>query len=130
MCISGDVCLLSNSQWKVIDEGISFYKTIAPIIKEGKTRFYGNKIGSYRHPKGWQAIYRESLDEKEAYILIHGFNQAKGVKVQLDVNCEYQIDKYYSFQDENILFSKGILEYTIPDDMYAICVYLKKVKAS
>lgn len=126
MCISGDVCSLNDSQWKVIDDGISFYKTIAPIIKDGKTHFYGNKIGSYRHPKGWQAIYRESLDEKEAYILIHGFNQAKGVKVQMEVNDEYEIDKYYSFHDENISFSNGILEYIIPEDMYAICVYLKK----
>jgi alpha-galactosidase len=126
MCISGDVCLLSNSQWKVIDDGISFYKKIAPIIKDGKTYFYGSKIGSYRHPKGWQAIVRESLDMKEAYVVIHGFNQAKGEKVCLDLSKDYDLADCYSFQTENISFNTGRLEYVIPDDMYAICVYFKK----
>lgn len=126
MCISGDVCLLSDSQWKVIDDGIAFYKKIASIIKYGKTYFYGSKIGSYRHPKGWQAIVRESLDMKEAYVLIHGFNQAKGEKVCLDLSKDYDLADCYSFQTENISFNKGRLEYVIPDDMYAICAYLKK----
>ncbi len=126
MCISGDVCLLSNSQWKVIDDGISFYKKIAPIIKDGKTYFYGSKIGSYRHPKGWQAIVRESLDLKEAYVVIHGFNQAKGEKVCLNLSKDYDLADCYSFQTENISFNTGRLEYVIPDDMYAICVYFKK----
>ncbi len=126
MCISGDVCLLSNSQWKVIDDGISFYKKIAPIIKDGKTYFYGSKIGSYRHPKGWQAIVRESLDMKEAYVVIHGFNQAKGEKVCLDLSKDYDLADCYSFQTENISFNTGRLEYVIPDEMYAICVYFKK----
>lgn len=126
MCLSGDVCSLDELQWKVIDEGISFYKKISPIIKDGKTYFYGNKISSYRHPKGWQAILRESLDEKNSYIVIHGFNQAKGVKVQLDVNSHYYIADYYSYQDEQISLKNGALEYRIPDDMYAICIYLEK----
>lgn len=126
MCISGDVCLLSNSQWKVIDDGISFYKKIASIIKDGKTYFYGSKIGSYRHPKGWQAIVRESLEMKEAYVVIHGFNQAKGEKVCLDLSKDYDLADCYSFQTENISFNTGRLEYVIPDDMYAICLYFKK----
>jgi len=126
MCLSGDVCSLDELQWKVIDEGISFYKKIASIIKDGKTYFYGSKIGSYRHPKGWQAIVRESLEMKEAYVVIHGFNQAKGEKVCLDLSKDYDLADCYSFQTENISFNTGRLEYVIPDDMYAICVYFKK----
>ncbi|MBE5914972.1 MAG: alpha-galactosidase [Pseudobutyrivibrio ruminis] len=126
MCLSGDVCSLDELQWKVIDEGISFYKKIASIIKDGKTYFYGSKIGSYRHPKGWQAIVRESLEMKEAYVVIHGFNQAKGEKVCLDLSKDYDLADCYSFQTENISFNTGRLEYVIPDDMYAICLYFKK----
>ena len=32
MCISGDVTELSDAQWQVIENGIAFYKKIAPII--------------------------------------------------------------------------------------------------
>ncbi len=127
MCISGDVCNLTDSQWKVIDDGISFYEKIAPIIKEGKTYYYGPKISSYRHPKGWQAIVRESLDKRSAYVVIHGFNQAKGEKVYLDIDSDYELTDYYSFQSENISIKKGRLEYEIPEDMYATCAYLKKL---
>ncbi|SOC13157.1 glycoside hydrolase family 36 protein [Pseudobutyrivibrio ruminis] len=126
MCLSGDVCSLDEPQWKVIDDGISFYKKIASIIKDGKTYFYGNKISSYRHPKGWQAIFRESIDESKAYIVIHGFNQAKGVQVQINLNCDYHLVNYYSYQEEHISLKNGALEYRIPDDMYAVCLYLEK----
>ena len=33
MCISGDVQELSEPQWKVMDDGIAFYKRIAPVKK-------------------------------------------------------------------------------------------------
>ena len=58
MCISGEVHLISDEQWGLIDKGIAFYNRIAPIIKNGRTYFYGPKITSYRHPEGWQGIVR------------------------------------------------------------------------
>lgn len=126
MCISGDVTALNNSQWKVIDEGIAFYKKIAPVIKEGKTYFYGENISSYRHPNGWQAILRENKDLDEAVVIIHGFNQAKGKTISITIPNEYEIKHCYSFRDEKIDYNNGHLKYTFPDDMYAIALYLTK----
>ena len=126
MCISGDVTSLNNSQWKVIDEGIAFYKKIAPVIKEGKTYFYGENISSYRHPNGWQAILRENKDLGEAFVIIHGFNQAKGKTISITIPNEYEIKHCYSFRDEKIDYNNGYLKYTFPDDMYAIALYLTK----
>ena len=126
MCLSGDVTALNNSQWKVIDEGIAFYKKIAPVIKEGKTYFYGENISSYRHPNGWQAILRENKDLGEAVVIIHGFNQAKGKTISITIPNEYEIKHCYSFRDEKIDYNNRHLKYTFPDDMYAIALYLTK----
>ncbi|MCR4656209.1 MAG: alpha-galactosidase, partial [Lachnospiraceae bacterium] len=63
MCLSGDVLSLSDKQWEMIDRGIAFYRKLVPVIKKGKTVFHGPKVCSYRHPKGWQGIFRESGDQ-------------------------------------------------------------------
>ncbi len=37
MCVSGDVTDLSLQQWHTVDEGIAFYKRVAPIISVAKS---------------------------------------------------------------------------------------------
>ena len=59
MCFSGDVTELSDEQWKAIDEGIAFYKLVAPVIANGYTHIYDNKGASDRELTGWQAFIRE-----------------------------------------------------------------------
>ena len=44
MCISGDVTGLSQEQWGQIERGMTFYRSISPIIKNGQTYRYGPKI--------------------------------------------------------------------------------------
>lgn len=127
MCISGDVCGLSSEQWDVIDRGMAVYKKIAPIIKEGYTSFYGPSIESYRHPKGWQGILRQgtSFDNLgEAFMVIHGFNEIAGSKIEIELPNDYRIKEYYSYCEENVCIKDGKLYYTFHDDMEAICVLL------
>lgn len=39
MCFSGDVTELSCEQWKAIEDGMAFYKEIAPVIRDGFSYF-------------------------------------------------------------------------------------------
>lgn len=71
MCISGDVTELSPKQWKAIDDGIAFYKEVAPIIKDGTSILYGSALKSVRHPVGWQGVVRAT--KKESLVVIHTF---------------------------------------------------------
>ena len=71
MCLSGDVLNLSEDQWKVIGEGIAFYREIAPAIRHGITEFFGTKQGSWRHLKGWQGILR--MNGTEGFAVFHTF---------------------------------------------------------
>ncbi len=57
MCISGDVWELSEEQWAKVDEGISFFKEVRDIIRDGISTFHGEVSESWRHPEGWHCRY-------------------------------------------------------------------------
>lgn len=125
MCISGDVWRLSEEQWKVIDDGIAFYKKIASIIKKGHTTRYGTEISSYRHPKGWQGILRTGEDGK-AFALFHGFLEAAGMDVSVPVPADYRISEIYSYETEQVWLEDGRLYLRLTEDMKAVAVLLEK----
>ena len=125
MCLSGDVWRLNDAQWKVIDDGIAFYKKIAPIIKKGFTSFYGTPLTSWRNLKGWQGIWRESEDGK-AVAVFHGFDENAGVEMSIPVSEGYQIKDVYSFENEEVVIADGSLRLTMNEDKKAVAVYLEK----
>lgn len=59
MCLSGDIYDLSEEQWKIVDEGIEFYRRAADIIKYGITVRQECTAMSYNSPVGHQLVLRE-----------------------------------------------------------------------
>lgn len=127
MCLSGDVMQLDANQWDLIERGIQFYKKIAPIIKDGFTYFYGPKIQSYRHPKGWQAILRTG-NEKEAVVIIHTFYE-EPEKIELSLDQNYQIIESYSDTDVKIWIEDSSLYYIPESPMKAVALRLEKISS-
>lgn len=86
MCLSGDICDINEAAWQAVEEGISFYREAAPIIRFGKSRRYGQEPLYYNHLKGYQAVIRTgeeadgSRDWAELPVLavVHTFEQAPG----------------------------------------------------
>ncbi len=64
LCISGDVMELSEEQWDLIDSGISFYRKLDNIIKDGRTYYYGTKQASYRNLNRSQGILRKTTKKQ------------------------------------------------------------------
>lgn len=124
MCISGDVRELSDAQWKVLDDGIAFYKKIAPIIKKGFTYRYGTEITSYRHPHGWQGVLRAG-DNGGAFAVFHGFHGAAGTQASVPVPDGYGIADIYSCDSEQVMICDGCLKLTFSEDRKAVAVYLE-----
>lgn len=137
MCFSGDVLHLSKEQWSVIEDGIAFYKKIAPIIKKGETFRFGTPIVSYRHPKGWQGVLRVG-ENGQAYALFHYFERPEhlsvpnifkvAVSVKLPTDCNYEIESVYSDSKPELMLETGELTCMMSEEWKAVAVLLRKVK--
>lgn len=98
MCLSGDVTKLTDDQWRIIDQGIAFYKNIVPMIKDGYTYYYGEQGTSTRHPDGWQGIVRMKEDGS-AYVVIHAFAKIQPyqkIEILLPENCIETVQEVFS----------------------------------
>ena len=73
MCLSGDIAELSPAQWALTLEAQSLYRSVAPIIKQGRSRWFGAMGESWRHPVGWQAVRRESAEGASVLVVLHAF---------------------------------------------------------
>ena len=73
MCLSGGVSELSSAQWQVTLAAQRLYQHIAPVIKHGTSRCFGQRGASWRHPTGWQAVVRQAIDGQRLLIVLHAF---------------------------------------------------------
>jgi alpha-galactosidase len=73
MCLSGDVDRLSDEQWQIVHRAEELYGQVAPIIKYGKSRHYGEIGASWRHPQGAQGVLRVADDGQSALLVAHAF---------------------------------------------------------
>lgn len=130
MCISGDVTMLDDKQWGIIDAGIAFYQKIADIIKRGTTFFYGTRPGSYRNLKGWQGIVRVS-ENGRAYALFHIFTrQDDVVRMPLPGQGKWRITDSYSYGEYEVFIEEKDKEsqicYRIREEKEAAAVILEQ----
>lgn len=89
MCFSGDVTELNAEQWNKIDEGISFYRQIVPVIKNGTSHIFSKRSASVRKLDGWQTVVRTC--KEGTLIVIHVFNNPpEEFTVDLPKECDGQ----------------------------------------
>lgn len=123
MCLSGDVTKLDDKQWQLIDEAVAFYKLAMPTIRNGRSVIYDSPSSSWRHPKGYQALVRTQADGDAILVVIHCFEEAKGMRVKLPIPIEYSLKGMYSHMVINLL---GRCEFVVPEDNMAVAMYFTK----
>ncbi|WP_026652980.1 glycoside hydrolase family 36 protein [Butyrivibrio proteoclasticus] len=84
MGLSGDIYDLSDHQWNLIDEGISFYNKVSHIIKDGKTTVLEADTKSYAEPTGGQLVVRTLGDE--SLVIYHRFENSVSMEEFARVN--------------------------------------------
>ena len=123
MCLSGDVINLTDDKWRVIEDGISFYKKAVPVIKRGFTRIYRENVTSYRHPEGYQALVREN--DELILCVIHSFKNApKEISVKLTADAE--VTDTYPRLGENARAENGTLTVSGVEDFVGCGVIMRK----
>lgn len=70
MCLSGDIYDLTAQQWRIVEEGIDFYRKASAVIRDGKSRRQGREALDYNHLSGWQAVVREGIGAAEGKLLV------------------------------------------------------------
>lgn len=78
MGLSGDIYDLSEHQWSLVEEGMSFYKEVSSIIKNGKTTINVADTESYNSPTGGQLVFRTY--EGQALLIYHRFENSVSLK--------------------------------------------------
>lgn len=115
MGLSGDIYDLSEHQWKLIDEGMKFYKLVADVIKNGTTINIINDADSYNKPKGGQLVVRKY--GKKVLIIYHRFEGSKS----LEEFCK----------DKNLItikFYEKVAQYGYSTGDFSACAILFKEK--
>ena len=120
MCLSGDIHELSAEQWARVDEGISFFKAVRRIIRDGVSAFHGEISESWRHPEGWQAVCRTAGNETLA--VIHTFAGNYPETISLPVTGR-RILRAMSSENNRITLENGVLTVELKADFEAIAVH-------
>ncbi|MGM9594216.1 MAG: glycoside hydrolase family 36 protein [Candidatus Onthomonas sp.] len=135
MCLSGDVTELTDAQWKAIEDGIAFYRSIAPVIKDGFSYFYGSRGPSDRHLTGWQGVVRVQREKGHltggphaaAYATVHFFRGEvpEQITIGLPENCPNRIAAVYAPTGIRAELTGRSLTVWPAGEMEAIGIYLK-----
>ncbi len=125
LCISGDVTELSKEQWRILEGGMAFYRSIVPVIRRGQSRLYGDTGRSLRHPEGWQAVVRIG-EEGGAFVTLHTFGGAlpERIRIALPEGCPTEVEEVYSDTQERVKIADGVLTYLPRENFKAVAVRL------
>ncbi|MNB71811.1 Alpha-galactosidase [compost metagenome] len=129
MCLSGDLERLSDNQWKLIDDGIAFYRQAVPIIKNGTTRRFGPEVMSYRNPEGWQSVVRTHRDGESVLVVTHTFGGELPETICIPLPGEYVIAASYGDERIEVVIADGQLLIPVSGNFQASAHLLKRIAA-
>lgn len=121
VCLSGKLDELAEWQKVMIEEAMKFYGNLENIIEDGRSKLYGNRSASMRHPEGVQVLTRQTEDEM--LIVYHAF--ADDMQ-----DCTFEIPAGFtvadSFHGDNIHVNGTTVTVSGCKPFTAGAVYLKK----
>ena len=121
MCLSGDIFDLSAEQWEKVTEGITFYRSVRHIIRDGVSSFFGDVSESWRHPAGWQAVIRKAGGETLA--VVHSFSSGFPACVELPAGGS-RIQRVLCSEGNRVTLRDGKLRVELKAPFEAVAVHL------
>ncbi|MER7243235.1 glycoside hydrolase family 36 protein [Kribbella sp. NPDC000426] len=129
MCLSGDIHELTEEQWTLVSRAISFYRSAAPVIKNGRSDRFGPKVASYRRPEGWQAVRRLSDDGSQILLVAHRFGVADATRIEVPLPPgQYAVSDIYSQENLAVEITDGHLTVDLDEPFSGAALMLAQVR--
>ena len=113
VCLSGPMDKLAPWQEDIVSSAMSFYSKLENVIKNGKTKLYGNRAKCTRYPEGTQIAVRSTDDE--ILVICHAFENAGG-EFEIDIPSGFKVKaEFYGdciSVDGRKLTVKGMKDFT------------------
>ncbi len=94
VCLSGSIDKLDVWQEEIVANAMNFYSKLESVIKNGKTKIYGNRGKCSRYPDGVQIVVRSTTDE--ILVVYHAFeSDLKNVEVAIPDGFKVK-DSFYA----------------------------------
>lgn len=97
VCLSGPMDKLAGWQEDIVSSAMDFYSRLENVIKNGKTKLYGDRGRCTRYPEGTQIAVRSTDDE--ILVVCHAFENSGG---------EFEIDIPSGFKVKNEFYGESI----------------------
>lgn len=122
VCLSGEVDKLYNWQKEILFDAMKFYEKLENVIKNGKSRIYGNRSKSMRYPSGVQVVSRQTDDE--ILVVYHAF---EADLEDVEISIPKGFEKTNEFFGESFRLSDNSIKITDLKPFTAGAVLLKKI---
>ncbi|MEO5715858.1 MAG: glycoside hydrolase family 36 protein [Luteolibacter sp.] len=124
MCLSGGIEKISPEALSVVQQAIALYQKVAPIIKYGTSRKFGETGQSWRHPEGWQALVRSS--GKQALVVLHAFANAPAtVTIPLEAGV-WKVAESFAIDPGAVVFKREGVDLSIAGDFSGAVLLLER----
>jgi len=80
----GPLDRLADWQKERVRAATAFYRQMAPLLRDGRSRRLGPPVLSYSRPEGWQCVVVLSRDSGDAVAVVHGFGDV-GSTLELEI---------------------------------------------
>lgn len=111
MCLSGEIDQLSAGQTEIVRRAQELYRKAVPIIRRGVSRRFGEVGESWRHPRGWQGVVRQSEDGGQLLVVVHTFAETPGVvQIPLPEGEWHVVEEFSSAARASTAMEKRMLE--------------------
>jgi len=131
ICLSGDITGLNEVQFSEVVKLLNFYQRVKHLIKDGESQIHRGMNESYRHPKGWQTVFRYSRTGRlECLVIIHSFEVINSVnfEIELPKHHAWVVAEEIASGIKTTITSDNILRCIVDDSFGSAILYLKAVE--
>lgn len=119
ICFSGDIAGRPPEILAELERGAAFYRTLVPVLREGKTTVIEDEVTSYLRPCGRVYLIRESLDGKQKLLYAYALATPRA-KFDVEIG-NYRIAGAYN-PPSDLAIGEGRLRFSAADHPRWGCV--------